>query len=326
MLTKMENEKERIKIKVLYHTDADGACAAWVVYNYYIGIMVRDTERVYEFSKKFVNYGQPAPLEYLDKDTILYIVDFSYDLETLKTMESLVKEIHVFDHHASVPDEVKQLPYFVYSDNSKGLAGAGLTWSQLFPDIEPPMIVKLVDDRDLWKFEYGDKTKWFHEYLMMHDIHDLTLWDFLTNEEMLESKLAMGRAYHEATMKRIENFVKKKVSYSKIPTELLTGHELLYGEHKKEYAVAVYNTGELISEIGSTVLTSNKSLDFSICWLVIPEEDKVVFSLRSKGDKVNVSELAKLNGGGGHFNAAGFHKSIEDGLELIKIIYKYIML
>jgi oligoribonuclease NrnB/cAMP/cGMP phosphodiesterase (DHH superfamily) len=188
------------------------------------------------------------------------------------------------------------------------------------------MIVKLVDDRDLWKFDYGLKTKWFHEYLLMNDINELTLWNFVTNEDRLESNLAMGRTYYEATEKRIESFVDKKVSYSKIPSELLVGSELPNGEHKKEYNIAVYNTGELISEIGSTVLGNNENLDFSICWFLVPEEDKVIFSLRSKGDKVNVSEIAKLNGGGGHFNAAGFYKSIEDGLELIKVIYKYILL
>jgi nanoRNase/pAp phosphatase (c-di-AMP/oligoRNAs hydrolase) len=54
---------------------------------------------------------------------------------------------------------------------------------------------------------------------------------------------------------------------------------------------------------------------FAACWWMTPEG--VVFSLRSTDVGLDVSEIAKSYGGGGHRNAAGFRLTIEQFKELL---------
>ena len=56
---------------------------------------------------------------------------------------------------------------------------------------------------------------------------------------------------------------------------------------------------------------------FAACYWDTPEGR--VFSLRSSSDGVDVSEIAKQFGGGGHKNAAGFKIAPEDKTGVLQI-------
>lgn len=49
------------------------------------------------------------------------------------------------------------------------------------------------------------------------------------------------------------------------------------------------------------------AINASTCWVIFGEDEdgKVFAEFRSRGDKVNVQQIAKSQGGGGHFNASG---------------------
>lgn len=52
-------------------------------------------------------------------------------------------------------------------------SGAGLTWDYLHPGVSRPRIIDLIEDRDLWKFKFGDESRAFHAVLASYDWTDL---------------------------------------------------------------------------------------------------------------------------------------------------------
>ena len=75
------------------------------------------------------------------------------------------------------------------------------------------------------------------------------------------------------------------------------------------HTVPCINTTTLISEIGNAI-----SQDYPFAMMYFDTEDKRIYSLRSSENGIDVSEIAKKMGGGGHFNAAGFSTGLNSVL------------
>lgn len=71
----------------------------------------------------------------------------------------------------------------------------------------------------------------------------------------------------------------------------------------------VNDTTDMISEIAGALAVGHP---FGACYFVRAEDGKVVFSLRSTKDGIDVSEVAKSMGGGGHPRAAGFERLVSE--------------
>ena len=67
--------------------------------------------------------------------------------------------------------------------------------------------------------------------------------------------------------------------------------------------VMVVNSSHWMSEIGNRL---SHDCDFAVIWYYDHEDRKIKVSLRAFHDNVDVSEIAKRFGGGGHKKAAGF--------------------
>jgi len=70
----------------------------------------------------------------------------------------------------------------------------------------------------------------------------------------------------------------------------------------EDYTVAVLYAEEYVSELGNHICETNDNIDFAA--LILVDEEQV--SLRSTKDDVDVSEIARKFGGGGHKHAAGY--------------------
>lgn len=300
-----ESTKMNTKVLVLHHDDNDGCCAAWVVKHYYDTVM-----GIVDVATVPVQYNQEPPFHLLDKDTTLYIVDFSYKRPILLQMKDMVKEIHVFDHHATAKEELEGLEFAKFS-NTK--AGAGLTWEILFNGLEPLQFIKLVDDYDLWKFEFNE-TEAFHSITGIIDAKNMKFWD----------DLCKVPGYYD----HIVSKGKEKLYYENLEiTKIVTSDKIKFTTFQcngKEYKVAIYKTTHNLSKIGNRLLKDNPDLDFTFCWFIVPKDGSVVFSMRSTDIKeVNLGkDIAKLYGGGGHKNAAGFSLPLEEGLKMVESFYK----
>ena len=71
------------------------------------------------------------------------------------------------------------------------------------------------------------------------------------------------------------------------------------------YKVAYVNTNLFKNEIANK-LVSDSECDFSVAYNYDDNKNLTKFSLRSNDSKTDVSQIAKILGGGGHRNAAGF--------------------
>lgn len=276
---------------VLYHAGCwDGFCAAWVAAR----TLGPDTECV------AVHYGQPFPkLDYADRK--VYILDFSYPLDELRTWAAGKRPLFVciLDHHKTAEQDLKPiigqdqiLPSvlsFVAFDMHK--SGARMTW-EYFNGVQEhaiPWLVKYTEDRDLWKHQLPF-TKEVNACLRSHPF-DLKLWDSFkenyTNPE--------GNPHHL--------FITEG-------SAILRAEQAIIDSHVRN-AVEINFAGYKIRCVNATVLHSSIGNDLAIGYpfaltYFINQGGEYVCSLRSNEKGIDISKIAKQLGGGGHRNAAGF--------------------
>ncbi|WP_237617291.1 DHHA1 domain-containing protein [Pseudomonas putida] len=292
------------KTMCIYHGNcADGFGAAWVVRRA-LGDQVEFVPGV---------YGQEPP-DVQGKDVI--IVDFSYKYDVLAKMSWQAHSIIILDHHKSAAEDLKQFPPFNagvrvdgrYADNSVSLgwesahelmlsqgapaiaccfdmhrSGAMLAWDHFFPEQEPPMLLRHIEDRDLWLFKL-DGTREIQANLFSYP-YDFEVWDKLmaADVETLRSDGAAIERKHQKDIAELVAVMKRR---------------LVIGGHDVPVASLPYT---LTSDAGHLMAHGEP---FAACYWDTP--DGRVFSLRSTDEGLDVSEVAKQYGGGGHRNASGF--------------------
>lgn len=260
-----------IKGLCLYHDHCnDGfaaALAVWLVYG--------DN---YEYVP--VRYGEQAP-DVTNRDVI--IVDFSYPRETLLKMKNDSSYLLVVDHHKTAENSLKGLDYCIF-DNSK--SGAVLAWEHFHPVSEVPDLFLYIQDRDLWqwKLEYSREL---NAALRVVE-KDFKIWkDLCFNKDLLSNLIDKGSIILEYQKTCVESAIKGR---NLIPIKL------------GGYDVAALNVTHLVSE---TIGRLAEFGPFAVGYFDTSE--RRYFSLRStKQSGIDVAEIAKQYGGGGHANAAGF--------------------
>jgi oligoribonuclease NrnB/cAMP/cGMP phosphodiesterase (DHH superfamily) len=239
-------------------------------------------------------------LKEVDENTTVYITDFSLRKDDLKKLLENAKEVVNIDHHIGVKDQLEEIakenPKFkFYFDNDS--SGASLTWKVLFGEDNIPEIIKLVEDKDLWKWRYGDRTKYANLYLYMMANKPEEVLQYLDTdpEEIIEK----GKIIAIFVDYLINKFIEKAE-----PTLIKIG----------DYVVKAFNTGNFQSEIGNILA---QKLGEAVALFSIKGYE-VRFSFRSvEGQKPTSLELAKLLGGGGHKHAAGAMVTLDKFCEMI---------
>ena len=279
----MENPNQNTDSKwvyVLYHAncfDGTGAkFAAWKRFGdaaYYIP----------------VQYGKPFPdMVKLGQETDVYILDFSYPRDFLEDLHSKVHKLVVLDHHKTAQADLAGLGYAEFDMNK---SGAVLAWEYFHPGKVVPDMLRLIQDGDLWKFEFAE-TKALRAALPLLE-SNMTDWDLCCNDsEVLKEVIRSGGAIERYNAIKVDNTVQNNVKV------------LPY----KGYKAGVLNTTTLVSEIGNAIYDTLK-VDFSMSYFFDIDGVPVV-SFRSKGD-MDISVFAKELGGGGHKNAAGAKVDLE---------------
>jgi oligoribonuclease NrnB/cAMP/cGMP phosphodiesterase (DHH superfamily) len=254
----------------IYHGNcADGFGAAWVV---------RKALGDIEFhSGKY----QESPPDVTGKDVVM--VDFSYKRPTLLEMSAKANSILILDHHKTAVEDLVDLPENVTAKFDMEHSGAMLTWKHFFPGQEPPPLLLHIEDRDLWRFAL-DNTRQIQANVFSFP-YDFQVWDMLMSAAP-ETLVIDGTAIERKHFKDIRELLG------------VTTRDMLIGGHRVPVANLPYT---MSSDAGHEM---TKADSFAACYWDTPNGR--VFSLRSNDDGVDVSEVAKQYGGGGHRNAAGF--------------------
>lgn len=293
-----------MKPLVIYHSNcADGFSAAWAV------------RQAIEADFHPGVHGAPPP-DVTGRDVIL--VDFCYPPAVMLQMQLCARSILVLDHHKSAETDLPandktaddQLTVvrvygaanwslfqgWVEQDKCEGIrkamiyalfdmdrSGAGIAWDFFHPGKARPVLIDHVEDRDLWRFALHG-TREIQSAVFSHP-YRFEVWDQLMQEpvaQLYQQGLSIERKHHKDVAELVE----------------VTKRRMVIGHYDVPVASLPYT---LASDAGHLMA---KGQPFAACYY--DKAEGRVFSLRSTDDGVDVSEVAKLYGGGGHARAAGF--------------------
>ena len=228
-------------------------------------------------------HGTPPP-DVAGKNVV--VLDFSFNNSTTKKMIEEANALLVIDHHKSAMVELHDISN-THFDMTK--SGAMLAWEFFHPGKEPPKFIQYIEDRDLWKWE----LPYSKEFAAAFDMVPFEFEEFEKYEDdsVFDDAVKRGSyilAYSKTVVKKVcEKAVSRKYN----------GMDVM-----------VVNSSHWMSEIGARLAPD---CDFAVIWYYDHEDRINKVSLRAFHDAVDVSEIAKNFGGGGHKKAAGFQISGE---------------
>jgi oligoribonuclease NrnB/cAMP/cGMP phosphodiesterase (DHH superfamily) len=292
---KKETFKRKLIDLVIFHYPCqDGLSSAWVAHHF-----LKSKNKEHEL---FPVQNNPAYSEdFLKnlyekvKDKYVAIFDFSFNLEITKKIKKLSKDLVILDHHATNRDILKDLKY-AYFDME--LSGVGLAWNYFYNE-NIPIFLEMIQDRDLWTWKLP----------LSKDFCD-GLYNILASVDGIENCFE----YYENLLENEEDEIKKYCDLGKIlrakKEKMINGivrsNKKVYNYtfNDSNYKVKMFNCDhEIASDLGNSLCKSD-DCDFAILWRYDHTSEKYWLSMRAN-NKVDVSEICKKFGGGGHKNASG---------------------
>ena len=168
------------------------------------------------------------------------------------------------------------------------LAFRYLSENNLLPNypIELNSVLDYVEDRDLWRWDMlGSKEV---NAAIRSYPYEFDAW-----ESFIRTGTDPLRREGEAILRYRQNVINQHIENAKIMD--IAGHKV----------PAVYvSFPEIISDVAGTLAEGQP---FAACYF--DTEEGRVYSLRSRKEGLDVSEIAKARGGGGHKHAAGFKEA-----------------
>lgn len=279
----------------IYHANCDdGFGAAWAIWT-----------RWPDCRFEPCNYGQPLPA--VKRGENVLFVDFSASRTALLDLAKFAGSVVVLDHHKTaeaelapfrwpapdLPQLAEQLPQIIRHNPTGVVAvfdmersGAALAWQFAHGRAALPQMLAWIEDRDLWKFRHGDKTRAFSAALRIEP-KDFARWSEINTEpaSLLPTGEIVLRAHRGVLAGILRQAYTMAIGGRSVPAVNCTYH----------YA----------SDAAHELLIASKAAPFAVAWF-LRGDGKVQFSLRSEDRRDDVSEIARGFGGGGHRNAAGF--------------------
>lgn len=265
----------------IYHGNcADGFGAAWV--------FKRFADRDFDFHAG-VYQNDPPDVEGRD----VYLVDFSYKRPVVEKMLEQATSIVLIDHHKTAIDDLAPLidAHAIEALTDVERSGAMLAWQWFNGNSTPPDLLLHIEDRDLWRFKLPG-TREIQANVFSYP-YDFSVWDELMARPVSEL-VAEGKAIERKHFKDIHELVK-----------VVTRRFTIGG-----FTVPIANLPYTLTSDAGHLLAQGEP--FAGCYWDTP--DGRVFSLRSTDEGMDVSDIAKQYGGGGHKHASGFRVSFDHEL------------
>ena len=209
------------------------------------------------------------------------ILDFSFDNKTTKKMIKASNDLLVIDHHKSAVVELHDISNTIF-DMKK--SGATLAWEFFHPGKEPPKFIQYITDRDLWKWELPYSKEFSAAF-------DMVPFEFEEFEKFEDDSVFDDAVKRGSYILAYSKTVVKKVCDKATPRKM-DGKDVM-----------VVNSSHWMSEIGAKL---SPDCDFALIWYYDHNDKIIKVSLRSFHDHIDVSEVSKKFGGGGHKKAGGF--------------------
>ena len=270
------------EIIVIYHADcSDGFGAAFSAW-----------KKFGNSAQYYAAFHKTTPPDIKNKD--VYIFDYSYQESDIKKIKENARSLTMIDHHISSKEIISLADKSIF-DNSH--SASVLVWKYFFPEKEVPLLLRYVEDNDLWKFGLPH-SKELNLSIDKKEF-DFKIWDEMLSDfedDFKRDKYEReGAVLLEKKNREVREIIKdaKKINFE--------GHDTL-----------IVNSERYTSEVGNALAI--KLPPMGIIWSV--KNDKIAVSLRGDGN-IDLSKIAEKYGGGGHKSAAGFVVGNEDELRRI---------
>ena len=217
----------------------------------------------------------------------VYILDFSFSPEILAQVDARAAKLVLLDHHKSAAEKLTGFACrcgVVHFDMDK--SGARLAWEFFQPTQPIPDLVKFIEDRDIWVWQFPESAGFLAALDM--EAFDFARWAEIAafNPAQLTQFMARGQAMDE--------------KFTKLATDIAEGAQPVV--FNGQSGLMVNAPGVFHSLIGE--LLSKKSGTFALMWTA-GKGGIVKVGLRSQRN-FDCIALAESMGGGGHAQACGF--------------------
>ena len=222
----------------------------------------------------------------------VYILDFSFAADILQAIDARAAKLVMLDHHKSAAEKLTGFACrcgVVHFDMDK--SGARLAWEFFHPQDAVPDLVRYVEDRDIWNWQYPESAG----YLAALDMEpfDFDRWAEIAafTSEQTAAFMARGAAMDE--------------KFAKLAADMAEGAQPVV--FNGQTGLMVNAPGVFHSLVGD--ILSKKSGTFALMWTA-GKGGIVKVGLRSQRG-FDCIPLAESMGGGGHAQACGFKISAD---------------
>lgn len=279
---------------IIYHSfGLDKPCPDGIASAYFAKKIYPDAELIGCNYPKSNNpfQGLPKP-----SNKNIVIVDFSIAIEVINFWESLGNTLTIIDHHKSAIESLSSISNQLKGKLDISRCGAMLTFEYFFPGEPMPDFLWLINERDcgnIWalpqnEYWFGDATLFHHwcsskgrTFELLEYLESLSYKEIIEVIQETKPRLKAKRLQCENLLSSVQIIVncdmgsKIKIGYLELQSPIM-------------------------SDMGKMVVDK---LDVDMACILFDGQ----IHLRSSPNKdIDCSEVAKLNGGGGHKSAAGF--------------------
>ena len=222
----------------------------------------------------------------------VYILDFSFAEPLLRQIEAVAAKLVVLDHHLSAAEKLTGFQCrcgVVHFDMGK--SGSRLAWEFFHPQLPVPDLVKYVEDRDIWVWQYPESAGFLAALDM--EAFDFARWQVIAGLQGADLQLFIerGRAMDEKFVKLAQGMAEaaQPLTFNGVPGLMANVPSVFHSL-----------VGDILCE---------KSGTFALLWAV-DKSGLVKCGLRSRSG-FSCIPLAESMGGGGHAQACGFKMTRE---------------
>lgn len=275
---------------IMYHDRCfDGLCGAWVA------------RRFFGDTVEYVALTDHATAPAIDvRGRDVYVIDFSFHLPIALALQASAKTFVVLDHHKSAEADVTALTHHVF-DNKR--SGAQIAWDYFFTDTTRPKLVDYIGDSDIWTHQLvhtREINAYIHSNRLDFDIFDQH-HDALETSQGFTKIVEIGTVIRRVQDGRVASFAERSFPIT------FHGHTVR----------ALNCPSDIRSDVGHLLASTYPPFAVLFYLDVVDGVPLWKVSLRGNGS-VDVSEIAKTYGGGGHYSAAAF--SVQDKEVLTRIL------
>lgn len=222
----------------------------------------------------------------------VYILDFSFDAAILQGIEDRAAKLVLLDHHKSAAEKLTGFACrcgVVHFDMSK--SGARLAWEFFHPEAPVPDLVRFVEDRDIWAWQFPESAGFLAALDM--EPFDYDRWAEIAafTPAQLTGFMARGQAMDD--------------KFAKLAADIAEGAQPV--AFNGQSGLMVNAPGVFHSLVGD--MLSKQSGTFALMWTVA-KGGVVKAGLRSQRG-YDCIPLAESMGGGGHAQACGFKMGVD---------------